>query len=537
MPYDVTTGKKAKSNDSQTWADFKDARQAYEKGGYDGLVFVPTKDDPFVLWDFDGCWTDMGVTAEIAPLVQELNTYTEISPSGKGLRAIANSAYGLPPNGRKNGKIEVYDSGQFLSITGHIIPNASKKIKTRTNEIKKIHEEVWGNKQPTDDKIQKILDLAFNSRSGYKIRRLFDGDYDHESQSEADLALCNHLAYYSNNDFVAIDDAFRQSKLMRNKWDEKHYSDGRTYGMATIQKAIENNRELQEERKAIQTESSDNEENGFGPEWEIITFADIQAKQTEDKPLIKDLFHEGEPILIHAKGGAGKSLIAQDIAMALACGKSSLWEIFTIPEPRASIIIQSENTLNAFNRRVKMKCDGFPDYLMGLTNVAMPYLFENVMVSGQMESRSFRQKLVDFIKRVEDQSLIKAGLMIVDPLISFHHEQENENVAMRKTLDHIQNDVALQAGVTPLVIHHDNRQGEFRGASAILDWARNMIKLKGSSYKCEKRISLIHEKCNNYENFEPFTLKVDQYLNFAPLDEFEQIPEKKQRQCEQVRDA
>lgn len=36
-----------------------------------------------------------------------------------------------------------------------------------------------------------------------------------------------------------MDAAFRESKRMRPKWDEKHYSDGRTYGEATINKALE----------------------------------------------------------------------------------------------------------------------------------------------------------------------------------------------------------------------------------------------------------------------------------------------------------
>jgi len=56
------------------------------------------------------------------------------------------------------------------------------------------------------------------------------------SHSEADLALCNHLAFYTR-DRYQIDRIFRQSKLYRAKWDEKHGSD--TYGDNTIQKALD----------------------------------------------------------------------------------------------------------------------------------------------------------------------------------------------------------------------------------------------------------------------------------------------------------
>ena len=49
------------------------------------------------------------------------------------------------------------------------------------------------------------------------------GDYsDYPSQSEADLALCNKLAFWCGNNPEQIDRLFCQSKLYRKKWDEKH---------------------------------------------------------------------------------------------------------------------------------------------------------------------------------------------------------------------------------------------------------------------------------------------------------------------------
>lgn len=35
-------------------------------------------------------------------------------------------------------------------------------------------------------------------------------------------------------DAAAIDKAFRQSGLFREKWDERHYASGRTYGKETV---------------------------------------------------------------------------------------------------------------------------------------------------------------------------------------------------------------------------------------------------------------------------------------------------------------
>ncbi len=59
----------------------------------------------------------------------------------------------------------------------------------------------------------------------------FDGD-----DSSADLALCNILAKLTGGSMTAMDRLFRQSKLMRGKWDEKRRDT--TYGFLTINKAL-----------------------------------------------------------------------------------------------------------------------------------------------------------------------------------------------------------------------------------------------------------------------------------------------------------
>lgn len=85
----------------------------------------------------------------------------------------------------------------------------------------------------------RLIDKMLDSQSGGKILRLFKGDWsDYPSQSEADQALCNHLAFWTGNNSAQIDRIFRTSGLMREKWDKKHFGDGRTYGHATIEKAI-----------------------------------------------------------------------------------------------------------------------------------------------------------------------------------------------------------------------------------------------------------------------------------------------------------
>jgi putative DNA primase/helicase len=74
-------------------------------------------------------------------------------------------------------------------------------------------------------------------RTGDKFRSLWVGNWnDHyNSASEADSSVVFTLAYYTK-DPTQIDRIFRQSKLMRSKWDQLHGSE--TYGATTIAKAL-----------------------------------------------------------------------------------------------------------------------------------------------------------------------------------------------------------------------------------------------------------------------------------------------------------
>jgi primase-polymerase (primpol)-like protein len=67
---------------------------------------------------------------------------------------------------------------------------------------------------------------------GAAFGKLWEGQWqgDFGSQSEADLALCGKLAFWSGKNREQMERLFRQSGLMREKWDERHHASGATYG-------------------------------------------------------------------------------------------------------------------------------------------------------------------------------------------------------------------------------------------------------------------------------------------------------------------
>jgi len=161
----------------------------------------------------------------------------------------------LPPGGNKRGPIEMYSTGRFLTISGDHIAGTPLTIEERGAKLAKLHRRVFvdpanananGPRGPgTSLSDAEILAKARQASNGDAFDKLWTGDDSgYASRSEADLALCSRLAFWTGGDPDRIDEMFRCSGLYRRKWDERHYGDGRTYGQATIEKALEGATEI-----------------------------------------------------------------------------------------------------------------------------------------------------------------------------------------------------------------------------------------------------------------------------------------------------
>lgn len=100
-PFNARTGDFASTTDPKTWAEFEQAVKAYQNGGgYSGLGIVLTDDDNLVGVDLDHVLDAHGnLTPDAARWVEHFDSYTEVSPSGRGLRIFVRAT--LPPGGRK----------------------------------------------------------------------------------------------------------------------------------------------------------------------------------------------------------------------------------------------------------------------------------------------------------------------------------------------------------------------------------------------------------------------------------------------------
>jgi putative DNA primase/helicase len=119
IPYIAGGVGKASSTNSETWRTFEEARDALRTGRYDGIGFVFSSGDPYAGVDLDHCRDPKTGALEewAAEIVRDLDGYTEISPSGKGVHIIVR---GKAPN-KKRGKVEAYSSERFFTMTGRVL--------------------------------------------------------------------------------------------------------------------------------------------------------------------------------------------------------------------------------------------------------------------------------------------------------------------------------------------------------------------------------------------------------------------------------
>ncbi|MBA2704786.1 MAG: hypothetical protein H0U60_13155, partial [Blastocatellia bacterium] len=140
-PINARTGNLASTSNPETWCAFETAIQRSES--WDGIGFVFTEADPFVGIDLDGCRDlESGQIEEWARvLIESFDTYTEVSPSGSGVKLFGRGSLSAaawhkinlrnaPSHGGKQAAIEVYDRGRFFTVTGDALESSSTEVVT-----------------------------------------------------------------------------------------------------------------------------------------------------------------------------------------------------------------------------------------------------------------------------------------------------------------------------------------------------------------------------------------------------------------------
>lgn len=409
------------------------------RGG--GLGYVIAADDPYTGIDLDHC-VDPD-TGEIAPwaqvIIEALDSYTEITPSGTGLHVFVEGT--LPPRGRRKGAIEMYDYARFLTMTGWHVPESPPRIESRQHALTALWSQVFGAGQttpppsfdrPTEGGMTDdvLIHRATHAHNGTKLSTLASGQWDHEytSQSEADLALCCMLAFWTR-DPDQLDRLFRTTGLMRPKWDEKRGA--MTYGSRTVLEALARQTDwygvstLHVSGAARSMNGTTPPSGPWGTSFDFSQGVSAQQLMTmmrvPPRFLVEGLVPDGLTVLA-APAKSYKSYFSLSLALA-TIGEGSWCDTFAVTSPGNVVFFGLEAPLTQLrNRLYQLR----PQYDPATNPHTLTFF------SGMKSLPSFRQGLQQALEQIIDH--YHPRLIVIDPLSYLYRLGRQDDLASA-TLD------------------------------------------------------------------------------------------------------
>lgn len=397
VPYQ-TNGDKAKSSAPETFTSFDEVVKTYtigDKGKFDGIglgIF-----NGFCAVDIDHCieYDDSGhyrLTDMAQDIIIIMDSYTEMSPSGTGIRILF-MAEGLKPDKEKyyihNKKrgLEIYISGmtnKYVTVTGqHWGQWGRKPIAERSQQIALVLEKYMRRQEnkpaapQTCSRWNEPDYLKVGLEKDKRLRALWDGHRDTTDESGNDLALMNKLACWCNKDEGLMVDAFLRSPYAAQK-DEAHQKkiQREDYLHSTAQMAIagcqKTAAELDEEyqhKRAVQAFGSAKQQISQYIDEDIKPVLARASDVPYESPrfLLAPYFQKGKGTLIQADPGTGKTAFMCAIAAAVSSGQPLLG--IPITDPGNVLILSVEDDLPVLRGRIEAS-GGNLDNCYFMTNAA-----------------------------------------------------------------------------------------------------------------------------------------------------------------------
>jgi hypothetical protein len=259
VPYSLKTMRKASVTEPNDWCSFANIQYfsynshipveptiPIEVTGFTGIGFVFTDSDDFSGIDLDDTHGDNEALDRQIKIYEAFNSYSETSQSGMGAHIIVK---GKVASGRRRAGIEIYSTERYFAMTGKVIENHFQ-IHDRQELLKILWDElrpnpqahIYGENQEQKQTDDEILLAAGSAANSDKFNALMVGDWqslNYSSQSEADFAFVDIVAFYTQNK-AQIGRIFKRSVLGQQPKDNyKHRADRSAYVNYMVEKSFD----------------------------------------------------------------------------------------------------------------------------------------------------------------------------------------------------------------------------------------------------------------------------------------------------------
>ena len=239
-PINLKTGGNASVTIETTWTTFDDAINSISKyPTVRGIGFVLGETDNGVICgiDIDNCIDESGNISTFAQyIIDYMDTYTEISPSGRGLHILfyASKKGKKAKNTNLSGckVLEMYDDYRYFTMTGNRINDKNIEyrqaecdyiydnyIEPHQQQQKETKELIVVNPIVFDEENKKYLQIGLEKDEVLKL--YYSGNRPFPDESANDNGFMSKLMYWCNNNIDLAIDTFKNSPYTLFK-DSKH---------------------------------------------------------------------------------------------------------------------------------------------------------------------------------------------------------------------------------------------------------------------------------------------------------------------------
>lgn len=339
----VRQGTQGSDPDRARLATFEEACAAASIGGYDGIGLAMLPDWGITALDFDRCFDKDGrLDSELLMIAG--STYSEVSPSGTGLRAFVIGSLGnhKDVSDRSTFGVEVFNTTGFVTITGNVtdaceIIGYDDQIREPSKELLDLLDQRFGPRKikATNDAVDFMSD--FSPKVGKNVSEIeellsyLDADMGRDDWIKVGMAL-HHETDGDDTGFELWDEwsergyTYPGTEELRKQWESFRgpQPGKRLVTMASVIKMAQ---------KAGYVAASDHNSTPARNTNEALTthflgsdrFQIISATELANRPevdwLIKGVVPQESLSMIYGKSGTGKSFVTLDLAAHIALGK------------------------------------------------------------------------------------------------------------------------------------------------------------------------------------------------------------------------
>lgn len=254
-------GKMAHVTDPSCWTSFDAVMDAYMFGDFDGVGIVIDGSGDFQGIDIDDCVTDGKLNATAQELLDQVQGYAEISPSGTGIKLFTKSNLAISSAKKP---VEVYRDGRYFTVTGHVI-DGHLDLPSETQDVTWFVERHFGRNQASDalalykppladwtvDRVREELAPYINDLESYSSWLNVGMALHHQGQGSAEwMELWDELSRETSS--------YNRDEI-EDKWDSFSQQRDRGQGALTLASLIKAVGEYKEREKRTEFEAVKNE--------------------------------------------------------------------------------------------------------------------------------------------------------------------------------------------------------------------------------------------------------------------------------------